>query len=535
MHALEFTTPPVRLPDGTPLLNQIHHTFSGSTGLVGTNGSGKSTLLSLIAAQPAPFQIGYLRQAALEQNRGTVAEALGVASAWAALGRASAGEATAAELASLEGQWDLEERIAATFARVGFVAGDVQTLHSLLGAPMGRFSGGEQVRVRLAALLLGEPHFLLLDEPTNHLDRDGRRLVHEFVAAWPHGLVVATHDRALLARVNTIVEIERGALNVYGGNYAFYHAAKARERDAASAALQSARETVRLVEREAHETAARQAKRQSRGRKNYVENGGMPRILAGLKKRNAQKTAARLAHVHDDRADKARQALAEAREKAPEEATVHVDLDTAGETRRRVVVARELQITLPDGRALWAAPVSFVVNVGDRYAVQGPNGAGKTSLLRALLGELAPSSGELVCTARRAAYLSQHTETLDLTITVFENVRREAPAAPEHELRIRLARLGFPGDDVFKPAGVLSGGERVRAALACLLTADQAPDLLLLDEPGNHLDLDAQAAVAAALRAYRGALLVVSHDPAFLADAGVTDALELAPGTPRKV
>lgn len=528
MHSLTLSALTVRLPDGTPLLNQLHHTFSGRTGLVGPNGSGKSTLLSLLAAQAAPFRTGHLRQAALEQNAGTVADALGVAALWATLGRASAGEASAAELASLEGHWDLEERIAATFARVGFDTAS-RSLSSLLDAPVARLSGGEQVRVRLAALLLAQPGFLLLDEPTNHLDRDGRRLVHEFVSAWPHGLVVATHDRALLARVDTIVEIERGALNVYGGSYELYRDAKGRAREAAAAALQSARETVRLAERDAHEAAARQAKRQSHGRKDYMENGGMPRVLAGLKKRNAQKTAARLAHVHDDRVDMARRALAAARETAPDEAAVHVDLDTAGDNRRGVVVARELQITLPSGRALWPAPLSFAVNVGDRYCIQGPNGAGKTSLFRALLGELTPASGELACTARRTAYLSQHAETLDLNLTIFENVRREAPAAPEHALRIRLARLGFRGDEVFKQARVLSGGERVRAALACLLAADQAPDLLMLDEPGNHLDLDAQAAVAAALRAYRGALLVVSHDAAFLADCGVTEAIVLPP------
>jgi ATPase subunit of ABC transporter with duplicated ATPase domains len=523
MHTLELADYSVWLPDGTPLLQHIHHRFAGRTGLVGANGAGKTTLLEGLARAPAPFRVAYLRQAQLEDTAGTLAEALGVARPWAAARRVAEGTAGAGDYAALEGAWDIEARVAAVFDRLAL------GIPQEPAWPLARLSGGEQVRVRLAAVLLADARFVLLDEPTNHLDAAGRAFVHAFVRTWPYGLVAATHDRALLAHVDTVVRLDGGALQVYGGNYAAFQAARAREREAAAAAVTAARERLQAAEAGAREAAARQAKRQSRGRKSYLENGGMPRILAGLKKRNAEKTAAKLAGVHDARVALARGRLAQARERAGDEVAVKVDAPAAENTGRRLVAARGLRLALPGGRPLWREPLALAVAAGDRLALAGNNGVGKTSLLLALLGRFGGEvRGELRVAARRVAYLGQQAEGLDLAASVFANARRGAPRAAEHDLRIRLARLGFPGEAAFKRAGVLSGGERVRAALACLLGADEPPELLLLDEPDNHLDLPAKEAVAAALRAYTGAVIVVSHDPDFLADAGIREELRVA-------
>ncbi len=516
------------LPDGTPLFQNLQVTFGRlRTGLVGANGAGKSTLLSILAGRLAPTHGGVERPAAvawLPQSSplhevGSVCDLLGCGETLPRLRRALAGTASVEDLAALDGLWDLEERIQASLERcgVGYLAPE---------DAVSRLSGGERVRVRFAGLLLADPGFLLLDEPTNHLDTGGRGFVREFVRSWSGGLVLASHDRRLLALVDQIAELSAHGLRLYGGNYAFYREQKSIEAAAAHQAVQAARETLDDAERQARLAAERQQRRTSRGAREFRERGGMPKILAGMRKRNAEKTAGRLRETHDDRVDAARKTLAAARARIDAEREIAVDLGTELRPRRTLLTLDGVNHGFGNGPDLWRAPVNLVVKAGDRIAVTGANGTGKTVLLRLAAGLLKPRSGTVVLNTTRSAWLDQHTEAL-APGTILENARRRSQR-PEDELRLLLARFGFPNDAVYKDTSVLSGGERVRAALACLLAADQTPDLLLLDEPDNHLDINAMEAVAGALRNYRGALIIVSHDQQFLVDVGIDRELELS-------
>jgi len=491
----------VVLPDGTPLLRSIDFSLTrGVTGLVGPNGSGKSTLLELLAGlrQPARGRVlrrgsvAYLPQGAAPRGIGSAGNLLGAASC----------------------EW----RVARALARVGLDGLD-------LSRPASTLSGGEATRLLLARLLLAEPDAMLLDEPTNHLDEEARRAVRELVASFPGAVLVATHDRELLAGAGRIASLDRGTLRLFGGGWSGYLDARRVEREAAERAVRAAERELDAARRAAREAAERQARRSASGRR-AADRGGVPKIVRGAMKRAAQVTAGRLKGVHEERVASAAAALECSRADAPDDARVFVDLDASDvPARRRLVDAEGLNVRLPGGW-LWSSTLSFTVVGPERIRLRGSNGSGKSTLL-ALLAGRAPDAGRLLVGARRVARLDQDAALLGRDGTLASALRRLAPARAEHERRLLLGRFGFAQEAGEKPVASLSGGERIRAGLAALLAADEAPELLLLDEPSNHLDLPGLEAVAAALRGWRGALLLVTHDASFARDVGVTGELFL--------
>jgi ATPase subunit of ABC transporter with duplicated ATPase domains len=503
-HSLSAEGVSAVLPDGTPLLEPIDLSLPrGVTGLVGPNGSGKSTLLEILAGLHHPGRgrvvrhgtVGFLPQAAAPRPGETAGDLV------------AAGSAPA---------WRRQKALAA----VGLEEIDPDRDASTL-------SGGEATRLRLARLLLEEPETLLLDEPTNHLDEDARRLVHGFVGSFPGAVLVATHDRALLALADRVAELRGGGLRLYGGGWSGFLEARRVEREAAGRAVRAAEQGLDAARRAAREAVERQARRSASGRRGAAR-GGVPKIVRGAMKRSAEVTAGRLKGLHEERVEAAAAAFARARTEAPDDPRIVVDLETTRvPARKRLVEAEGVNVRLPAGW-LWASPFTFDVVGPERIRLRGGNGSGKSTLF-ALLSGRAPDSGTLRVGAARVALLDQDAGVLGDGGTLAEALRRHAPGRAEHERRVLLGRFGFVQEAAGKPVAALSGGERIRAGLAALLAADQAPELLLLDEPSNHLDLPGLEAVASALRAFRGALLLVTHDPAFARDVEVTREVRLPP------
>ena len=496
----------VLLPDGTPLLESIDLSLPrGVTGLVGPNGSGKSTLLELLAGLRSPARGRVLR-------RGRVA--------FLPQGAAPRGGESAGALAGAHGaeRWRLDRAL----EQVGLAGLD-------LGRDAATLSGGEATKLRLTGLLLEEPETVLLDEPTNHLDEEARRAVRSFVTSFRGAVLVATHDRELLGHASRIASLERGRLRVFGGGFAEWLEARRAESEAALQAVRAAEQQLDGARRAGREAAERQARRSASGRRAALRTG-VPKMARGAMKRAAQVSAGKLKGVHEERVAAAAAAVAQARAAAPEEARVFVDIDaSAVPARKRLVDAGGLNVLLPSG-PLWPSPLSFSIVGPERIRLRGPNGSGKSTLLGLLAGR-PPDAGALVVGAARVARLDQDAAILGREGTLAEALRRLAPACAEHERRLLLGRFGFEQETGEKPVASLSGGERIRAGLAALLAADRAPELLLLDEPSNHLDLPGLEAVAAALRAFRGALVLVTHDAAFARDVEVTRELRLPPGT----
>jgi ATPase subunit of ABC transporter with duplicated ATPase domains len=371
----------------------------------------------------------------------------------------------------------------------------------------------------LAAQFLRRPAVLLLDEPTNNLDLDARRRLYDAAGSWAGAMVIVSHDRELLDRVDQIAELRAGKVRWYGGNFTDYEETLAVEQEAAERTVRAAGSDVRRQKRELIETRTKLDRRARYGQK-MQESGGVPRIVAGNLKRQAQVSAGKLRNTQLERLDEATKRLAAAEEAVRDDDEIRVDLpDTSVPAGRRVLTLSGLVVR-------YGARADLIVRGPERIALTGRNGAGKSTLLRTITGELEPVSGELRL-AVPVRYLPQRLDILDPGLTVVQNVARAAPAATGNQIRAQLARFLFRGRRADQLAGTLSGGELFRAALATLLLAEPPPQLLLLDEPTNNLDMASVRQLSGALRSYQGALIVASHDVPFLGEIGVTRWLRL--------
>ena len=519
------------LADGRTLFTDITLGFGRErTGLVGPNGAGKTTLVRILAGELTPSRgsvqrrgtVGWLPQDFQVRADRTLAAVLGIDRRLAALDRVFAGDGAPRDFELVGDAWDLRERAEAALARFGLA-------HLHLDRPVGTVSGGEATRVALAGLMLASPDFLLLDEPTNNLDAAGREALYGFVRGWTGGLLAISHDRALLREMDRIVELTAGGARVYGGNFDAYLAQKAAEDAAAERELESAEHALRQTRREAQRMRERHERRASRGAK-AAATANAPKIWLGMQRERSQNTGARVRETTDRLVAEGRTRLAAARARVDERERLALDLPPVDLPAGKVVLEME-RVTVRHPGASRAAPADVSLRIAgpERVAIAGPNGSGKTTLLQVATGTIAPTSGtvRLGIAAGDVAFFDQHARRLREEASVLDNYRAANPEFGEAEARHALARFLFEGDAVRQPVGTLSGGQRLRAALACTLNGWRPPKLLLLDEPTNHLDLDSLAALEEVLRGYGGALLVVSHDRAVLEAIGVERTVEL--------
>ncbi|MFI0373807.1 ABC-F family ATP-binding cassette domain-containing protein [Actinomadura sp. 1N219] len=506
--------------DGTQVLDGLDVTFgTGRTGLIGVNGSGKSTLLKIIAGELPPAagtvsvdgEIGYLPQNLALDGAATVADLLGIAGTRDALRAIERGEATEENFTAVGDGWDVEERARAELDRLGLD-------HLGLDRTVPTLSGGEAVMVGLAARFLARPGVLLLDEPTNNLDLDARRRLYDAVASWTGVLVVVSHDRELLDRVDEIADLRAGGVRTFGGNLSAYEELLAVEREAAERTVRAAETDLRRQQRDLREAQVKLARRKRYGAK-MEESKREPKIVMGERKRQAQVSAGKHRIMHEERLAGARDRLSEAEGAVREDAEIRVKLPaTRVPAGRTVATVTGLAAPEPEIGTL----AELILQGPERIALTGPNGSGKTTFLRALTGDRVPEGMAVRIGVDGVRYLPQRLDVLDEELSLVDNVRVRAPSAKPSEIRAGLARFLFRGARAEQPAGTLSGGERFRAVLASLLLAEPAPQLLLLDEPTNNLDMASAAQLGQALAAYQGALIVVSHDVPFLRTLGVT-------------
>jgi ATPase subunit of ABC transporter with duplicated ATPase domains len=510
-------------PDGTPVLDGLQAAFgSGRTGLIGVNGSGKSTLLTLVAGELAPSdgtvrvagEVGHLPQSVTLDTGQRVDEVLGIAATRAALHAIEAGDASEEHFAAVGDDWDVEERAGATLSQLGLG-------HIGLDRTVGEVSGGESVLLRLAALLLRRPDVLLLDEPTNNLDLHARRRLYAAVDGWSGVLVVVSHDRELLDRVDRIADLRGGELVWYGGNFTAYEEALAAEQEAAERMVRVAESDLKKQKRELSDAHVKLARRKRYGQKMW-DTKREPKVVMGERKRQAQVAAGKHRIMHEEKLAEAKERLDEAVEAVRDDDEIRVELPFTAVPPGRSV------LTLDGLRLAYGARVDgvFELRGPERIALVGRNGAGKTTLLRTIAGELAAEAGEATAHVP-LRFLPQRLDVLDEGASVAENVARFAPDATVNRVRARLARFLFKGARADQPVGTLSGGERFRATLAALMLAEPAPQLLMLDEPTNNLDMASVRQLASALESYEGALIVASHDVPFLESVGITRWLRL--------
>jgi ATP-binding cassette subfamily F protein 3 len=473
-------------------------------GLCGPNGAGKTTLLRMLAgledadagaiARPAGLTVGYLPQDGLDHSGRTLYEEASSAfqpllDARAEIDRIEHALADPAlpdgehetllvryhdliEQFRREGGHSVELKVTQVLEGLGFARAD-------FSRPVETFSGGWQMRVALAKLLLGRPTLLLLDEPTNHLDLDARNWLEEYLAGYPHTVILVSHDRFFLDRVVTrIAEIALRTITDYPGNYTRY-----------------------LAERDARLERLRKAKQE--------QDDEVARMRAFIDRFRYQATKAAQVQSRIKMLERVVPI-----EVPPERKRVHFTFPTCPKSGRVVLELSEVRKAY--GGLVVLDGIGLHVERGDRIALVAPNGAGKSTLMRLLAGTEAPDRG-----TRREGhqvvmqYFAQdEANRLDPQRTVYETMEADSPVAMVPMIRNILGGFLFSGDDIYKKAGVLSGGERTRLAVARMLL--RPANTLLLDEPTNHLDLDSKDVLLEALEDFGGTLVFVSHDRYFV-------------------
>ncbi|WP_329740404.1 ABC-F family ATP-binding cassette domain-containing protein [Dyella sp. A6] len=501
-------------PDGRQLFSNLDLELGHEpTGLVGRNGVGKSVLARLLAGQLAPSsgscrrngRIVYVAQQIACPTGATVASVAGVDQVLDALGRIEAGGILAEDFELVADRWDIRLRLAGWLEAMSLG-------HLRLDQPASELSGGELTRVALAGAWLTDPDMLVLDEPTNHMDRLQRQALFDRLHAWPNGLLLVSHDRELLQVAQRIVELSPSGLRDYGGGYDFYLQLRAEEQSRARAELEHGKAELRRGEAERIKAQENMSRRRSRGDRAGRE-ANQAAILLGRRKDQGQTTAAKLQKGQDDLRDERERRVQEASRKIRDDDGVALFAPIAAPAAQRKAATLE-DLLLPFGMGA-VHPLDLIVGGSQRIGVTGPNGSGKSTLLRVLTGKLPPRAGS--CRVHvPAAYIDQQLDLLDPSQSVLHQLLAESISATQADLRTRLALLGLAGDLAVKPTAELSGGERLKAALAFALYRDQPAELLLLDEPTNHLDLQSLDALEKMLLGFRGALIVVSHDSVFL-------------------
>lgn len=506
----------VQFANGETLLEDLTVSFDHTpTAIVGRNGMGKSVLARLIAGLLVPScgtltlsaSVAYVPQIIEPAPMHTVAHLAGCAEVLAALERLAAGQALPDDLQLIDDRWDLAERLRKALDAAGLT--DIA-----IKQPACQLSGGQLARIALIGALLASPQLLILDEPSNHLDSAGRDWLLRTLAQWRGGLIVVSHDRQLLDTMGRIIELSPLGLRVYGGNYADYRDQRDTQQHAAQATLEQAR-LERRRERQRLQKSQDNLQRHAARARKHAASANVDALTQARWKGAANEIVSQVRSAHGQHKQQLDERVRAAHARVVEEAPILLALPGPQLPAGRQVVS------LIDAQLAWldpSLPSSFInLNLSGpvRVAVSGPNGCGKSTLLKLLAGQVRAVSGE--CSVHLAcAYIDQQLTSLDPRHSILEHLNLLDTPLPEGELRTRLALLQLDALRVVQPLGQLSGGERLKAAMALALWRETPAQLLLLDEPTNHLDLESIRAFEQALQGFTGALLAVSHDAAFL-------------------
>ncbi|WP_448778666.1 ABC-F family ATP-binding cassette domain-containing protein [Bacteroides congonensis] len=547
-------------PDKEVLFSDLNFAISKGQklGLVGNNGCGKSTLLQIIAGQLSPSSgvivrpddLYYIPQHFGQYDSLTIAQVLHIDSKQQALHAILAGDASTENFTLLDDDWNIEERSVAALDLWGL--GQFPLSH-----PMHLLSGGEKTRIFLAGMDIHTPSVILMDEPTNHLDSSGRQRLYDWVEKWRSTLLVVSHDRTLLNLLPEICELEKHQITYYGGNYEFYKEQKALMQEALRQRIEEKEKALRIARKVARETAERRDKQNARGEKANIKKG-VPRIVLNALQGKSEKSTSKLNSVHQEKAEKLTDERNQLRGSLSPTAALKTDFNSSSlHTGKTLVTAKEINFGYyanvndhdsqyendcssenntsgsngnnPPAQPLWQTPISFQLKSGDRLRIEGTNGSGKTTLLKIITGQLEPQEGTLTRADFSYVYLNQEYSIIDERNSILKQAYAfNSRNLPEHEIKIILNRYLFPASEWDKSCRKLSGGEKMRLAFCCLMISNNTPDMFILDEPTNNLDIQSIEIITTTIKKYAGTVIAISHDNYFIQEIGIDQSIALS-------
>lgn len=531
-------------PDKEILFSDLNFSISKGQrlGLVGNNGCGKSTLMQIIAGQLSPSNgtvvrpddIYYIPQHFGQYDSLTIAQALRIDRKQQALHAILAGDASNENFMILNDDWNIEERSMAALDTWGL--GEFT-----LSYPIYLLSGGEKTRVFLAGTVIHNPSVVLMDEPTNHLDLSGRKRLYGWVEKCHSTLLVVSHDRTLLDLLPEICELEKHQITYYGGNYEFYKKQKMIMQQALQQRIEEKDKALKLAQKISRETAERRDKQNVHGEKANIKKG-VPRIILNALQSKSEQSTSKLSSIHQEKTEKLVNERNQLRSSLSSVTTLKTDFNSSPLHRGKILVtAKEINFSYqndwntntdrstdnyPDPNQpknfLWQSPISFQIRSGDRITIEGNNGSGKTTLLKLITGQIQPLTGSLFKAEFTYIYLNQEYSIIDDRKSILEqayifNTRN----LPEHELKTILNRYLFPATVWEKPCKKLSGGEKMRLAFCSLMINNNTPDMFILDEPTNNLDIQSIDIITSTIKNYAGTVIAISHDSYFIKEIGI--------------
>lgn len=500
--------------------------FSVSAGekiaLIGNNGIGKSTFLRIlskelkaqegeIVSSEKPY---YIPQHFGQYNHLTIAEALGINKKLDALHKILEGDPSLENYEILDEDWGIEERAITALS-------NWEMSHFLLDQPIKQLSGGEKTKIFLAGIAIHEPRIILLDEPTNHLDLYSRQKLYEWIEKTSSTVVVVSHDRTLLNLLQYTCELKKNDIQFYGGNYSFYKAEKEKQLNSLQNQLEEKEKELRKAKKVARETMERQQKHSSRGEKQAIKKG-IPRIAMGNMKSHSEKSTSKLKGIHEDKQGAISENISDLRTRLDKRSSLKIDFDNTNLHSGKILAElKEVNFRYRED-FLWKEAYTFQIRSGERIVIKGKNGSGKTTLIKLITGELNPSVGTIYRADFEFIYVDQEYSIIDSEITIYEQIQQfNSRKLQEHEVKIILNRFLFPFDTWDKKTSVLSGGEKMRLLLACFQVSNNMPDMFILDEPTNNLDIQSLEILTETIKDYQGTVLVISHDEIFIEEIGI--------------
>jgi len=501
--------------DKSPLFNAINLTLNKGekANLIGANGTGKSTLLKLIAAQNnSAIHIEgisyYLPQIkTIDTENTTIYEALAVNKKLIALQQILKGSINEQDYIDLNDDWQIEEKIqqALSFWQIESID---------LTKKMNQLSGGQQMRIYFAAILIHQPDILLLDEPTNHIDVQTKHLLFQFIEQYKGSILLVSHDIELLNKQSISFELTTQNLKKYQGNYDAYKAQKKEELIAIQHKIDYLNKDIKQVKVQQQKLLQKQQKAVSQNKK-AEQKAGLPKIVINTLKNAAENSSAKNTELQQNKKHKLQDELWQAKTHLEQLKPLNFSFNNSNLHSKKVLFTLKNvnYIYKNTDKTIWKETLNLEIRSGERILIEGKNGCGKSTLLNVLAGKLQPTIGSIERFTTNIIYLDQFYSLLNLTKTVLEQAQEfNHQLLSEMDLKNTLFQYGFSPEIWHKPIHQLSGGERLRLSIGYLNLAFTAIDVLLLDEPSNNLDIYGLEHLYSALKTYQGTIIFISHD-----------------------